>query len=233
MPRYGQFCPIAKSTEILGEPWSILIVRELLLGSNRFSTLQRGLPRISPTVLTTRLKALEAGGVIVKRKLTGQRGHEYHLTAAGKELSSVVEALAVWGMRWARDEMEDSDLDVTFLMFDVQRNIVTDELPGGEVVLCFQFPDLDVFARWWIVCNGPEVDLCYQDPGKDVDTYVTATSRDMIDIWMGDLRIDQARAADRLALIGEPAICNRFRRWFPLSSAAAVPRPQERERLTI
>ncbi|NKB29180.1 MAG: transcriptional regulator [Rhodobacteraceae bacterium] len=233
MPRCGQFCPIAKSTEILGEPWSILIVRELLLGSNRFSTLQRGLPRISPTVLTTRLKALEAGGVIVKRKLTGQRGHEYRLTAAGKELSSVVEALAVWGMRWARDEMEDSDLDVTFLMFDVQRNIVTDELPGGEVVLCFQFPDLDAFARWWIVCNGSEVDLCYQDPGKDVDAYVTATSRDMIDIWMGDLRIDQARAADRLALIGEPAICNRFRRWFPLSSAAAVPRPQERERLTL
>src|SRR5215470_7085762 len=110
MKQYGQFCPIAKSAEILGDPWSILIVRELLLGSSRFSVLQRGLPRISPTVLNTRLKELEDRGVIIKRRLSGQRGHEYRLTAAGRELSAVIEALAVWGMRWVRSELGTATL---------------------------------------------------------------------------------------------------------------------------
>ena len=225
MRRYGQFCPVAKSAEILGDPWSLLIVRELLLGSNRFSLLQKGLPRISPTVLSARLKELEQNGVIVKRRVNGQRGHDYRLTPAGMELSAVVEALAVWGMRWARDEMDADDMDVTFLMFDVQRRIVLSELPGGENVLCFQFPDLDDFGQWWVICGGAETDLCYEDPGKDVDAYITATSRDMIGVWMGDIALTAALGDGRLGLIGETGICERFRKWFPLSSAAHVPRP--------
>lgn len=230
MKRYGQFCPIAKSAEILGDPWSLLIIREMLLGSNRFSALQRGLPKISPTVLNKRLKELEASGVLLKRRLSGQRGHDYRLTPAGKELSSVVEALAVWGMRWARDEMEPDDLDVTFLMFDIQRNIMIDELPSGENVLCFQFPDLDEFGKWWLVCGETEVDLCYQDPGKDIDVYVTAQSRDLIGVWMGDVSLAEARREERLTVLGEASITKRFSKWFPLSSAAGVPRPSAMER---
>ncbi len=227
MKSYGQFCPVAKSAEIIGDSWTLLIIRELLLGSNRFSLLQKGLPKISPTVLNTRLKELETNGVIVKRRLQGQRGHEYHLTPAGRELSSVVDAMAVWGMRWARDEMDDADLDITFLMFDVQRNLRLDELPGGETVLCFQYPDLDDFGRWWLVCNNQGIDLCYENPGKEVDVYITSASSDMIGIWMGDIRLGDALADERLTLLGDRAICKRFKKWFPLSSAAAVPRPRK------
>ena len=230
MKRYGQFCPIAKSAEILGDPWAILIVREILLGSSRFSALQRGLPRISPTVLNKRLKELEGNGVIAKRPLNGQRGHEYRLTVAGRELGPVVEALAVWGMRWARDEMEPEDMDVTFLMFDVERNIALNELPDGETVLCFQFPDLTEFSTWWLVCNGRETDLCYQDPGKDVNAFITGASVDMIAVWMGDLALGSALSQGRLKLHGEGAVCDRFRKWFTLSSAAGVPRPTDAER---
>ena len=230
MPAYGQFCPVAKSTEILGDSWSMLIVRELLLGSTRFSALERGLPRISPTVLNTRLKDLERNGVLVKRPLNGQRGHEYRLTPAGRELSGVIDALAVWGMRWARDEMADEDADVTFLMFDIQRNLITGALPDGETVLSFHFPDLTEFSRWWLVCNGSEIDLCYQDPGKDVNAYVSATSRDLIAIWMGDISTAAAFDSDRLTLVGEAVVCKAFRKWFPLSAAAGVPRPTADER---
>ncbi len=230
MRKYGQFCPIAKSAEVLGDPWSILIVREMLLGSSRFSELQRGLPRISPTVLNTRLKELEDRGVIARRRVQGQRGHEYRLTASGKELSSVIEALVVWGMRWARDHMEDEDMDVTFLMFDVQRNVVPAELPDGESVLCFQFPDLDEWGKWWLICEGDDVDLCYQDPGKDVNAYVTASSRDLIGVWMGDIPVSSALEEDRVKLVGESAICRRFRKWFPLSAGASIPRPTAVER---
>lgn len=225
MKKYGQFCPVAKSAEILGNSWSLLIIRELLLGSSRFSHLQKGLPKISPTVLNTRLKELEANGVIIKRKLNNQKGSEYRLTPAGKELSSVVDSLAVWGMRWARDEMEDDDLDITFLMFDIQRNISTTALPGGETVLCFQYQDLDDFGRWWLVCNDQEIDLCYENPGKEVDAYISANSRDMIEIWMGDQSLNEALKNNKLKVTGNTLLCKRFRKWFPLSPAAGVPRP--------
>lgn len=231
MRKYGQFCPIAKSAEILGDPWSILIVRELLLGSTKFGVLQKGLPRISPTVLNTRLKELEERGVILKRRLNGQRGHEYRLTAAGRELSAVIEALAVWGMRWARDEMAPDDLDVTFLMFDIQRRIDTDALPDGESVMCFSFSDLDTFGRWWLVCNGPEVDLCYADPGKDVNLYVTSESRTMIGIWMGDIPLGTAIKSETIQLIGDAHLRRSFAKWFTLSLAAQTPRPTPGEKL--
>ncbi|MGV6805300.1 MAG: winged helix-turn-helix transcriptional regulator [Ruegeria sp.] len=225
MTRYGQFCPVAKSAEILGYPWALLIVRELLLGSTRFSTLQRGMPRISPTVLTARLKELETEGIIIKRPLQGRRGHAYQLTEAGRELAPVIEALVVWGMRWARDALGDEDIDVSFLMFDIERNLVADALPGGETVICFRFPDLDSFGTWWVVAGPGGTDLCYRDPGKDVSVYVTARSRDLMGIWMGDIGLRAALDDGRLTVIGDAPLCRGFSRWFPLSTAAPIKRP--------
>ena len=227
MTRYGQFCPVAKSAEILGNPWSILIMREMLLGSTRFGELQKGMPKISPTVLNTRLKELEASNLIVKRRLQGQRGHEYRLTPAGRELGPVVESLAVWGMRWARNQMDDDELDVTFLMFDIQRNIATEQLPDGETVLCFNIGDLKTFDRWWIVVDndaGGTVDLCHTDPGKDVDLYLTSTARTLIEVWMGDRPLRTALTEKSLELIGPSDLIRSLPDWFVLSSAAGVPR---------
>jgi DNA-binding HxlR family transcriptional regulator len=231
MKKYGQFCPVAKSAEILGDPWSLLIVRELLLGSNRFSILQKGLSRISPTVLNTRLKELEEGGVLIKRRMQGQRGHEYRLTAAGRELSVVIEALAVWGMRWARDEMGADDFDIMLLMLDIQRRIDTAALPDGETVLGFTFTDLDTFGHWWLICHGADVDLCHADPGRDVNCYVTGTSRDLIGVWMGDVPLPKALQSEAIQVIGERHVCRAFAKWFTLSAAAKTPRPTKSERL--
>lgn len=231
MRQYGQFCPVAKAAEIIGDPWSILIVRELLLGSSRFNVLQQGLPRISPTVLSTRLRELEERGVICRRRLNGRRGHDYRLTAAGRELSAVVEALAVWGMRWARDEMGANDLDVSFLMFDIQRRIDTAILPDGETVLCFQFTDLKgPFRHWWLICKGSEVDLCYEDPGKDVNCYVAATAATLIGVWMGDIPLATALKSEIIQISGERNVSRAFPRWFILSAAAKTPRPTRAER---
>lgn len=223
--QYGQFCPVAKSAEILGNTWSLLIVRELLQNSTRFSQLQKGMPRISPSVLNTRLKELESNGVILKRPISGQRGFEYHLTPAGKELAPVIESLVVWGMRWARDELRSDEMDVAFLMFDVERNIKTDELPSGESVLCFQFSDLSEYKKWWIVCNETSRDLCYEDPGKDVTAYVSTTSQELVRVWMGDVSLSDSMSRDGITVVGDSFVCRRFKKWFPLSSAAQVPRP--------
>ena len=123
MPEYGQFCPVAKASDIIGERWTVLILRELLLGTTRYNDFQRALSRISPTLLSKRLKMLEEKGLVIRKRPARGRNYEYHLTACGRELEPMIEMLAVWGMRWARGQMTDADLDVEFLMWDFQRRL--------------------------------------------------------------------------------------------------------------
>ena len=144
MSGYGQFCPVAKATELIGEKWTLLILRELLLGTTRFNDFQRAMSRLSPTLLAKRLRHLEEFGIIIRKKISGQRGYEYHLTAAGKELSPLVEILAVWGMRWARSQLNDDELDVEFLMVELQRRLMTEHLPGGQTVICIIFDGVEI-----------------------------------------------------------------------------------------
>src|SRR3954465_7620571 len=144
--RYGQFCPVAKAAEVLGERWTILIVRELLLGSNRFSDLQRALSQISPTLLTKRLNQLQDCGLVIRKILAKKKRTEYHLTSAGRDLLPVVVSLADWGMKWARGQMSDDELDVELLMLDFSRRIDETQLPGGGTVVHFVFPALTKFA---------------------------------------------------------------------------------------
>ncbi len=142
MSQYGQFCPVAKVTELLGEKWMLLILRELLLGSSRYNEFQRALSRISPTLLTKRLKQLENAGIILRKKQQGRKGYEYLLTPVGRELSPIVVHMATWGMRWARGQLDEDELDVEFLMWDIHRRLQTDMLPDGETVMCFIFDSL-------------------------------------------------------------------------------------------
>ncbi len=149
--RYGQFCPVAKAAEILGERWTILIIRELLVGTRRFTDLQRGLAQLSPTLLTKRLGQLQDCGLVVRKAIPQQRRAEYHLSAAGRELQSVVLGLADWGMKWARGRMSDEELDVELLMQEYSRRIDQTQLPGGRTVVQFVFTDAGRFGRWWVV----------------------------------------------------------------------------------
>ena len=142
MVDYGQFCPVAKATELIGERWTLLIIRELVLGTHRFSDFQRALSRISPSLLTKRLKDLEKAGIIIRKTQQGRRGYQYFLTPAGRQLAPVIEHLATWGMRWARSQLTDDELDIEFLMWEIQRRLDSEALPDGETVLCFIFEEL-------------------------------------------------------------------------------------------
>jgi DNA-binding HxlR family transcriptional regulator len=221
--RYGQFCPVAKAAEILGERWTILIVRELLLGSNRFSDLQRGLSQISPTLLTKRLNQLQDSGLITRKTLAKQKRAEYHLTPAGRELLPVVVSLGEWGMKWARGQMSDDELDVELLMHDFSRRIDETQLPGGVTVIQFVFPGLAKFARWWIVMeeNGGR-DLCVDDPGKEVDVQVRSDLRTLTEIWAGDTAIRAAKKDGRLQLSGNAALIRTIPAWLRIGMFADV-----------
>lgn len=222
MTSYGQFCPVSKATEIVGEKWTLLILRELLLGTSRFNDFQRSMSRISPTILTKRLKHLEGKGVVVKKRLSGQKGFEYRLTAMGKELEPLVEELAVWGQRWARGQMTDDELDVELLMWDIHRRILTDNLPGGETVLAFTFNDLQKFRKWWLVISPEDVDLCTENRGKDVDLYISSDLRTMVEIWQGDADLRAMLRCESVIGIGSKALIRSMDGWFGLCAHAGV-----------
>lgn len=220
--KYGQFCPIAKATEILGERWTILIIRELLLGTSRFSDFQRALSQISPTLLTKRLGQLVDHGLVIRKRSSDDRRAAYYLTASGKELGPIISELAVWGMRWARGQMTDDELDVELLMYDICRRLDPDTLPGGVTVIYFGFGELEKFARWWIVLEGVRRELCIHPPGRGADVSIQTDVRTLVEIYSGDLTVADARRAGRLTASGAPMLARTISTWMPVSSVAHI-----------
>jgi DNA-binding HxlR family transcriptional regulator len=224
---YGQFCPVAKATEVLGEKWTILVIRELLMGGTRFNELQRGLSMISPTILTKRLNALADQGLVVKKKIPGQKGYEYFPTESCKELLPIITGLGDWGMRWARGNLQDKDYDVELLMLYLQRSILVDKLVGNETVIRFKFTDINDAQDWWLIADNKKVDVCTNDPCKDVDVYFTSTVRTFVDIWMGLLPYKKAVRESQIKVIGPTAMTNNIFTWMDMSMFADLPSAAE------
>ncbi len=225
--QYGQFCPIAKATEILGEKWTLLIVRELLMGSTRFSELQRGLGSISPTILTKRLEMLDAHGLVFRKRIQGQRGFEYLPTEPCKQLLPILLSLGSWGMQWTRHNLSDQDYDVELLMLYLERSIDADKLPGNYSVVRFHFTDFDDLTNWWIIVDGDQVDVCTADPGKDVDVYISTSVRTMTDAWMGRTSYRQAKTAGTFTISGPKALTGSISTWLTDCVFADLPSPEE------
>jgi len=221
---YHQFCPVSKAAELLGERWTFLIIRELLMGARRFSELQRGMAQISPTVLTKRLNELASNGLLVRKRISGQRGFEYYLTQAGQELAPVIKALGEWGMKWARGRMTDSDFDVELLMLYLVRSIKPDKLIGDETVIRFAFSDLKHLRNWWLIVKGHDIDVCLKDPGKEVDIRFDVELRTMISVWMGDCSYRSAIRSGKLRLSGPHALTSSVTEWMS-NSSYATPAP--------
>lgn len=222
--KYGQFCPIAKATELLGERWTFLIVRELLMGARRFNELQRGLGHISPALLATRLKSFEEQGLIVRRRVSGRRGFEYYPTAACEELLPVLVALGEWGLCWARHALTVDDLDVDFLMYYLERSVDPSQLPGSDTIIQFKFLDLAEQRDWWLVVRDGKVDICVSPPARDTDVFFTTTVRTMHDVWMGDRGVREAVLAGDLLIEGESALTRRISAWLRPSIFAEAKR---------
>jgi DNA-binding HxlR family transcriptional regulator len=226
--RYGQFCPVAKAAEVLGERWTLLVLRELVAGATRYAELQRGLGRISPSVLSARLKTLVDHGLIEHVTEDGARGREYRLTAAGAELGPVIESIGVWGQRWVRSRMTRDELDVELLMLNVQRYFDGRAFKSDGVV-GFIFSDLHgTKRRWWLLVDRGETELCAQSPGRADDVTLTCRVRTLAEIFSGDTTLQVARATQHLELRGSEKLVRSAHRWLRTSSLALVPpaRPQ-------
>ena len=221
---YGQFCPVAKAMELLDERWTLLVVRELLSGSRHFNDLRRGLPRMSPGLLSKRLRTLVRAGVVERRE-EGNRVC-YELSRAGRELEPIVVALGSWGVRWI-PELGEEDLDPHLLMWDIHRSIDVEAVPGGRTVLQFTFTDVPLASsRWWIVIYAGGIDVCDADPGFEVAVAVETALRTLTLIWRGDLTWAAALRSGSLRLRGDPGARRAFPSWLTLSALASTPRPE-------
>lgn len=227
MSNYGQFCPIAKACEILSERWTILILRELGAGSDSFNDLRRGLPLISPSLLSTRLKSLEHAGVIARTE--NDNGVRYSLTAAGRELKPVILQIGVWGHRWVRSKLTPEDLDPAMLMWDIHRTMNADYFGEDRVVLLFDFNDFDAqFRRCWLIVENGDVDMCVRDPGHQVDLNVTTDVRTLTGVWMGDIQLGQALRDHRMILDGDADLRRDIGTWLGANYYAAIPPAPEK-----
>ncbi|MFF3469223.1 winged helix-turn-helix transcriptional regulator [Streptomyces sp. NPDC001984] len=220
---YYQFCPVTKAMELLDERWTLLIVRELMEGTEHFNELRRGVPRMSPTILSKRLQHLMRAGIVERRPKDHQV--RYVLTPAGQELRPVVEALSIWGICWI-GALGDEDLDPKLLLWDMHRRIDHDAVPEGRTVVRFMFSDVATRNReWWLVITAAEADVCDLDPGFEVAVTVSASLRHMVEIWRGDLGWSDALSSGALAVQGPETLRQAVPGWFTLPPFAAVPRP--------
>jgi DNA-binding HxlR family transcriptional regulator len=227
MPRsgYQQFCPLAMAAELLCTRWTMVLLRELIAGSVRFNDLRRGVPKMSPTLLSQRLRELETAGVIERKELKTEKGvFEYHLTEAGKDLRPVVDAMGSWGQKWIEAKLSLKNLDPSLLMWDMRRNLDPCPLPERRTVIQFLYHELAAAKRsWWLVVQGHgEVELCRFDPGFDVDLYVSTDLRTMTAIWMGLTTVEKER--EKLVLTGDRDIASKMQAWLGLSPFAAQPK---------
>ncbi len=218
---YHQFCPVAKAMELLDQRWTLLVIREMLCGSTRFNDLRRGVPHMSPTLLSKRLHQLVRAGLVERRE--GSEVH-YVLTPAGLELQQVVQALGTWGVRWV-GELGDADLDPRLLMWDMHRNIDLGAVPAGMTVLQFRFSDVPAGSRdWWLVLRREGVDVCDVDPGFPVTLTLDTSLRQMVQVWRGDSTWSAALRTHALELRGPQALCRAAPGWFILPALGSVPR---------
>jgi DNA-binding HxlR family transcriptional regulator len=223
MKGYGQFCPIAKACEVLGERWTILIMRELLCGSHRYNDFKRGLPLISPTMLSLRLNTLQKHGLVERKRSRDQKSQEYHLTQAGRELEPIVMGLGAWGARWVRSQMSQEDLSVELLMWDMRRSINSAALPQGRTVMRFEFKDLaKKYKIWWILAENDEIDLCMDDPGFDPDVAFISDLKTMTQLWLGDTTVSKARSSGTLDINGSSRLTKNIPKWLMFSGFSDI-----------
>ena len=225
---YGQFCPVAKACEVIAERWTPLVLRELLCGSRRFNDLRRGVPLMSSSLLSQRLKELEWAGVIERQSEEGEeRKSGYYLTDAGEALRPIIESLGAWGHQFTRSDMKGDDLDAGLLMWDIRRRVSIADMPSGRFVVHFELSGAPRSKKfWWLVKDDEDIDLCLKDPGYDVDLTILTDLRTMTQVWMGDVKVSEALRSKKLNLEGTTTVQRGIGRWLGLSFFAPI-KPQD------
>lgn len=222
---YGQFCPVSKASEIVAERWTPIVLRELIGGCSRFNDIHRGVPLMSKSLLSKRLKELEQAGVIVRREVPGEGVKGYFLTEAGEALRPIIIALGEWGHRYVRSNFSHEDLDPSLLMWDIRRLVQVEHFPDQRTVVEFEFTDqTGAKRRWWLLkeTNADSIELCLHDPGYEIDLRIQSDLETMTRVWMGDIEVPVALRSGAVKLDGSSSLRLSFQDWIGLSLFAHV-----------
>lgn len=213
MASYRQYCPIARATEILAERWSLLVVRNLMFGATTFSEIAKGVPTMSRSMLTKRLRELERAGVIISAAKPNGQGSTYGLTPAGADLLDVVDSLGRWAETWIEVLPEHSDPGFALWAW-CRVQLDRDALPSGRVVVHFEFPDQPAGNRYfWLLIQHGDAEVCATDPGGEPDLRVVAQSSAFVDWHRGAQTWSQATRAGDIAVSGARALVRAFPTW--------------------
>ncbi|MEM7068625.1 MAG: helix-turn-helix domain-containing protein [Pseudomonadota bacterium] len=231
--KFALFCPVNKACEILEPKWTLLILTEMWWGSSRFNDIRRGVPGISPTLLTKRLKELEAHGMIERVENPQNGSVEYLRTQMAVELEPIIQSLGNWAYKNTTSEDALCHMDSSYLMWNIRRCILPEELPPRRIVMQFIFnePDKEPQNYWTISKPGAAVDVCYIEPGFDVDLFVISELRGMVSAYMGHTELQSEINAGTIQLIGNPVLEKTVTNWFILSSYARGPNAHFRRQL--
>ena len=217
---YAEACPISKAASLLCERWTLQIIREMLMGATRFSEFQKYLPKISPTLLNSRLRSLEAHGLIVRKRIPEKRGFEYQLTPSGKALQPLLTEFGKWGMNWVFRGMEDEELNISTIVRDFAMAMDTQELPSGDTVIQLTVQDVGPAARNFILVRGGHAQVCDDNIGHEVDVYLRADLKTLYQIWFGEIGVDAARQRKLMQVVGPPIYEKTVARWLRTSQFA-------------
>jgi DNA-binding HxlR family transcriptional regulator len=213
MPAKPEYCPVSIAASVVAERWNLLIVREVLAGSGRFNDIHRGLPGLSRTLLSQRLRQLQRAGLVSAGDGT------YHLTEAGAALEPVLQVLGQWAVRWCFPRPQDDQLNPQLLMWRMRAGLAHDQLPDRRVVVQLDFLG-DRPERGWLILDREDSSVCNRDPLFGIDAYAAADSRAWHEIWHGHRNMRDAMDAGDLLLSGETELVERFVSWFRLGRFA-------------
>jgi DNA-binding HxlR family transcriptional regulator len=205
MSRYGQFCAVARALEVLGERWTLLIARELLLSSATFTQIRCGLPRIPRATLASRLRGLQAAGIA---DLADGR---YRLTETGRALAPVMQELARWATVADAAALADDDLDAAALMWDIQRRIDSAALPER---IAIEFTDRATDRNFWLHLSRTGISLCRRDTGAPVDVWLTAPTGETTRWWLGHQSWARFLRHPGVSVHGDRDLQRQMHRWF-------------------
>lgn len=217
MRDYGQFCPIARSAELLAERWTLVIVRNLLNGCRTFNEIRQGAPGIPPALLTQRLQLLERSGVLIRTAKPAGRGATYDLTEMGRALGPVCDALGQWGARWL--EIEAHHLDPAYVLWATVKLVDVECLPRGTTTVRVRLADEPAKA-YWMLLRRPQAELCTRSGGLVEDLVCETDARTLVDLHLRRLSYPLAVRAGRLRLDGPQDLQRGFAQWFRTSPFA-------------
>jgi DNA-binding HxlR family transcriptional regulator len=231
MKSYGQYCPIARASEVFAERWTPLIVRNIFLGCETFSAIEAGAPGIPRSLLRQRLNLLAQIGVLARVAKPQGRGSRYVLTEAGRELWDVCDALGRWGTRWL--ETAPWHLDPYVVLWSFTQSARPEQLPAGHVTVQLDFIDQTLKNRhFWLVLDHGDIELCVSDPGFEADLIVSAETEAFVRWYMGQQSWAQVLRAGRVSIDGPRELVRAFPLWSdrsryaPLEAALAAERPR-------